>query len=223
MLLFWYFFIQGKDIKKRHILLAFVFENLVRCIFMAWGKDYIAYMLLPNWLTVFLLGMYLHNKQQESTTPMVFILVLAWLCFIAISTYLTNSIGFDHAFPFRNMNSDFSMALPLESLLISTVYIINTLFFFEIARRLPGFTIVTFLARATLITVIVHMPIVLETHTYFYSFFDSKLAARIAFIFVIYFGLAVFSDLLHRFINIKILKRKILAIFHRAVRKIFAS
>ncbi|MDX2441253.1 MAG: acyltransferase family protein [Desulfobacterales bacterium] len=208
MLLFWYFFIQGKDIGKKHLVLAFIFENIVRCLFMAWGKDFIAYMLLPNWLTVFLLGMYLHKKRQLATTPQVFLLILAWLGVIAVWTYLTKSIGFDGAFPFRNMTSDFSMALPVESLLISATYIVNTLFFFEIARRLPGFSIVSFLARATLITVIVHMPIVFGAHAQFYGLFESEMVARITFIFVLYFGIAVFSELLQRFINIKYLSEK---------------
>ena len=208
ILFFWYFFIQGKDIGKRHLLMAFIFENVVRCIFMALDKDFIAYMLLPNWLTIFLLGMYLHKKRQEATTPKVFILILAWLCVITIWTYLTKFIGFDGAFPFRNMTSEFSMALPLESILISATYIINTLFFFEIARRLPGFSLVSFLARATLITVIVHMPIVYGAHAQFYSLFESKMIARLTFIFVLYFGIAIFSEVLQRFIDIKSLREK---------------
>ncbi len=208
MLLFWYFFMQGKSIEKRHLVMAFIFENLVRCVFLAWGKDFIAYMLFPNWLTVFLLGMYLHNKRQKDTTPKVFILIIAWLSFIAIWTYLTKVIGFDGAFPFRNMTSDFSMALPVESVLISGTYIINTLFFFEIARRLPGAALISFLARATLITVIVHMPIVYGMHAWFYSLFESEMIGRLTFIFALYFGIAIFSDILQRFIDIKALGDK---------------
>lgn len=219
MLFFWYFFIQGKDIGKRHLVLAFIFENIVRCIFMAWEKDFIAYMLLPNWLTIFLLGMYLHKKHQEATTPKVFVLILAWLSVITIWTYLSKIIGFDGDFPFRNMTSDFSLALPLESLLISATYIINTLFFFEIARRLPGFSIVSFLARATLITVIIHMPIIFETHKYFYSLFESEMTARLTFIFVLYFGIAIFSEILYKLIDIKAISEKFWLSFTRILIK----
>ncbi|MCK5667132.1 MAG: hypothetical protein KAI17_26780, partial [Thiotrichaceae bacterium] len=148
------------------------------------------------------------KKRQEATTPMVFVLIFAWLCVITIWTYLTKFIGFDGCVPFRNMTSEFSMALPLESILISATYIINTLFFFEIARRLPGFSLVSFLARATLITVIVHMPIVYGAHAQFYSLFESKMIARLTFIFVLYFGIAIFSEVLQRFIDIKSLREK---------------
>jgi hypothetical protein len=176
---------------------------------MAWNKDIIAYMLLPNWLTIFVLGMYLHNQRQQATTPFVFVIILAWLCVIAVWMDLTKDIGFDHVFPFRNMTSDFPMALAVESLLISAVYIVHTLFFFEIARRLPGSPVVSFFARATLITVIFHMPIIYTTHKWFYSFFESNMTARLVYIFVIYIGLAVVSDILQRYIDIKSISEKI--------------
>lgn len=208
MLLFWYFFIQGKDIGKKHLVLAFVFENIVRCIFMAWQKDFIAYMLLPNWLTIFLLGMYLHKQRQRATTPVVLVIFLAWLCVIAVWMHLTKTIGFDHLFPFRNMTSDLPVALAIESLMISAVYIIHTLFFFEIARRLPGSPIVSFFARATLITVIFHMPIIYATHKQFYTLFESDMTARLVYIFIIYIGIAVVSDILQRYIDIKSISGK---------------
>jgi len=223
ILFFWYFFLQGKDIGKRHLVMAFVFENIIRCIFMAWQKDFIAYMLLPNWLTIFLLGMYLHKKQQVVTTPKVFVLIFIWLCVIAIWTYLTKIIGFDGAFPFRNMTSGFPFALPVESLLVSATYIINTLFFFEIARRLPGFALVSFLARATLITVIVHMPIVYGAHARFYSLFESEMVARLTFIFVLYFGIAIFSEVLQRFINIKSISDKSWIFFNKVFTSVKTS
>lgn len=217
MLLFWYFFMQGKTIEKKHLVIAFIFENLVRCIFLAWDKDFIAYMLFPNWLTVFLLGMYLHKKRQKDTTPKVLIFIIAWLSFTAIWTYLTRLIGFDGAFPFRNMTSDFPMALLIESVLVSATYIINTLFFFEIARRLPGCSLISFLARATLITVIVHMPIVYGMHAWFYSLFESEMVGRLTFIFALYFGIAIFSDILQRFIDIKALGNKYWLLLDRAI------
>jgi hypothetical protein len=220
MLLFWYFFLQGKTISIRHLALAFVVENVVRCIFMAWQQYYIAYMILPNWLTVFLLGMYLHEKRQEPTTPFVFILIFAWAGVFIFSTSVANVIGFDGAFPFRNMTSDFSLSVPFESLLISATYIVHTLLFFEIARRLPGHNVISFFARATLITVIIHMPIILETHRYFYKFFASDDVARIVFIFVIYIGTAVISEIIHKSLDIKSMGNKAWDIIERLTKAV---
>ena len=220
ILLFWYFFMQGKPISKRHLVLAFIVENGVRSLFMAWEQDYIAYMLLPNWLTVFLLGMYLHQKQQEPTSPFVFMLITAWVGVFIFSTSVANVIGFDDAFPFRNMTSDFSLSLPLESLLISATYIVHTLLFFEIARRLPGHSIISFFARATLITVIIHIPIIFETAQYFYTLFESKDVARIVFIFVIYIGTAVVSEIIQKFVDIKSIGNKTWNIMERITKTV---
>ena len=182
---------------------------------MAWEQDYIAYMLLPNWLTVFLLGMYLHKKQQEPTGPSVFILIIAWMGVFIFSTSVANVIGFDDTFPFRNMTSDFSLSIPFESLLISVTYIVHTLFFFEIARRLPGHSVISFFARATLITVIIHIPIIFETAQYFYKLFNSVEVARIVFIFVIFIGTAVISEIISKFVDLKVIGDKVWAILER--------
>ena len=209
ILLFWYFVMQGRTIRKRDLVIAFVVENTVRSIFMALEQDFVAYMMLPNWLTVFMLGMYLHRKQQEPTSPLVLLLVVAWIGVFALSTSAGNAIGFDDAFPFRNMTSDFSLHTPVESLLISMTYIVHTLLFFEVARRLPGHPVITFFARATLITVIIHIPIIFETARYFYQLFDSKDVARIVFIFVIFIGTAVISEMLTKVVDIKSLCNKV--------------
>jgi len=208
ILLFWYFFMQGKTVTKWHLVLAFVVENVVRCIFMSMGQDYIAYMLLPNWLTVFLLGMYLHEKRQQPTTPFVLLLIIAWISVFVLSTSAANAIGFDDEFPFRNMTSDFVWHTPVESLLISMTYIVHTLLFFEVARRLPGHSVISFFARATLITVIIHIPIIFETAQYFYAFFESKDEARIVFIFVVFIGTALISEMIQRCVDIKSIGNK---------------
>jgi hypothetical protein len=220
ILLFWYFFLQGKTIGKRHLALAFIVENVARCIFMAWEQDFIAYMMLPNWLTVFLLGMYLHQKQQKATSPFVVVLIIAWIGVVILSTSVANVIGFDDAFPFRNMTSGFSPSIPVESLLISATYIVHTLLFFEIARRLPSHSIISFFSRATLITVIIHMPIVFETHRYFYKLFASDDVARIVYIFVIYIGSAVVSEIIHKLVDIKAVANKTWNIMERITQTV---
>jgi len=220
ILLFWYFFLQGKAIRKRHLAVAFIIENVVRCIFMAWDQDFIAYMMLPNWLTVFLLGMYLHKKRQEPTSSFVFVLIIAWVGVFVFSTGVANVIGFDGAFPFREMTSDFSLSVPFESLLISATYIVHTLLFFEIARRLPGHGVISFFARATLITVIIHMPIILETHKYFYKLFASNDTARIVFVFVIFIGTALISEIIQRNVDIKSVANKTWNIIERITKSV---
>ena len=220
MLLFWYFFFAGKRVTLRHIAIAFILENIIRSIFLYWGRDFTAYMILPNWLSVFLLGMYLHDRKQTDTSiaGVTYILILGVV--ITTWTLIAKNMGFDGSFPFRHLPYDQSWLLPIESLLVSATYIIYTLLFFEASRRLPGNRVIVFFAQATLITVIVHMPIIYETHKLFYSFFDDKMTARIIYIVVIYVGLAFFSWVLHRMINLQVLRERFWNIFQKNLLKI---
>jgi hypothetical protein len=164
--------------------------------------------------------MYLHQKQQEPTSPFVYILIIAWVGVLIFSTSVANVIGFDGAFPFRNMTSVFSLSIPVESLLISTTYIVHTLLFFEIARRLPGHSTISFFARGTLITVIIHMPIIHETHKHFYKLFASDDVARIVFIFVIFIGTALMSEIINKFVDIKSIGNKTWNIMERITKTV---
>jgi hypothetical protein len=208
ILIFWYFFLRGKQVTIGHLLAAFIFENIVRCIFIAMGKDFIAYMLLPNWLTSFMLGMYLHDKRQLPSSPFVIVLLAAWIFVFIMQTWIGNLIGFTGTFPFRHMDVHNTFSVPIESLMISATYIIHTLIFFEIARRLPGSSIVTFMAKATLITVIIHMPIIYAAHSYFYNMIEDPIIARLVFALTLFIGTAIISWLILRAVNVKALSER---------------
>jgi len=108
------------------------------------------------------------------------------------------------------MTNGFILALPVESLLISATYIAHTLIFFEIARRLPGHSIISFLARATLITVIIHMPIIFGTAQFFFGLFppEMELVARITYITLLYVVLAFVSEFISRIVDLKYFTNK---------------
>jgi hypothetical protein len=219
MLLFWYFFFAGKTVTLRHIIIAFLFENIIRIALLYWGRDFTAYMILPNWLSVFLLGMYLHDRKQVDTSiaGVAYLVILGVV--ITAWTMIATPMGFDGAFPFRNLPYDQIWRFPVESLLASVTYILYTLLFFEAVRRLPGNRATRFFAEATLITVIIHMPIIYETHKFFYGFFDDKMTARIVFIIVIYIGCAYFAWILNRMINLKVLRERCWHIFEKQLLK----
>ena len=219
MLLFWYFFFAGKTVTPRHIVIAFLIENLIRSLILYWGRDFTGYMILPNWISVFLLGMYLHDRKQTDAKLTGFVYILALGVVVTVWTLIANTMGFDGTFPFRNLPYDQIWRFPVESLLTSVTYIIYTLLFFAAARRLPGNRIIVFFAEATLITVILHMPIIYETHKFFYSFFADPMTARIVYIFVIYIGLAVIARILNRMINLKMLRDRAWYIFETYLRK----
>jgi len=210
LLLFWYFFLQNKSITIKHLLLALIVENIFRMTFIALGQNTTAYMILPNWLTIFLLGVYLHQQQDKIETNLrtVYLLIIGWVILLLIWQQAANAIGFSGGFPFRQFNNSGLFSLPILSILISLVYLINTLLFFEIARRLPGHWLISFFSRNTLIIFIAHIPVIFELSGYFYSLFETKWIARIAWIIFLYVGLALISELIQKFINIKSLRER---------------
>ena len=81
-------------------------------------------------------------------------------------------------------------------------------------------SVISFFARATLITVIIHIPIIFETAQYFYKLFASVDVARIVFIFVIYIGTAVVSEIINKFVDRKSIGNKAWNIMERITKTV---
>lgn len=209
LLLFWCFFLQGRNIKLVHLLIAFVAENIIRCVLISSGKDFTAYMILPNWITIFLLGSYLRHKRDLSFHPKILLIVAGWIGVMALWPGLMAPFGFGGEFPFRSSVIKDAWSLPLQSVLISFIYITGTLLFFTIVRHLPSSSVVSFFSRNTLITFIAHMPIVFELSRYFYSMFDSEFIQRVVWILVLYIGLGIISEIIQKTTNTRKLRTEI--------------
>jgi len=223
ILLFWLFFMQGKEIYIRHILVALVVEVCIRCFIIYLGKDFIAYMLLPNWLTVFLLGAYLHNKKDSFWQPKTTVILFIWLIAIAFWSSPINGLSFDGSFPFRALNVDVLWTLPLRSLLISCIYLISTIVVFELFRCLPKLNIISFFARNSLITFIIHMPLIYAFSADVYHLFDSTWAGKWTLIAIIYIGLAIVSEFIQKYVNIKKYQRKTWDFTNKLYNRLFNS
>lgn len=209
LLLFWAVFLNGKTIRKRHVLLALACEIFVRSILMASGKAFVAYMLLPNWLSVFLLGFFLAKKGDDANTSKLFYLVPLWLVFFALWAVITNHIGFDNAFPFRKMIGDIPFSPVLRSILVSLVYCTHTMLFFAIARHLPPFRLTSFFARNTLVIFIVHMPVIYGFSPFIYSLFESTFSKKLVLILILYVGIALVSEMIKRIVGITAIREKV--------------
>ncbi len=203
ILLFWLFFSKGRAIGVKQLIIAFVFENTIRCIFLYLNKDFIAYMLLPNWLTVFLLGSYMAQQQDRGWTKNTTLLLAVWLVVMALWANAQHIIPFDEAFPFRDFVNNPLWTLPFRSLFISVIYLFNTYVFFQVARSLPLIKPVGFFARNTIIIFIAHMPIIFNFANDFYSLFSSRTLGNWALIAAIFVGLALVSEVAQKLINVK--------------------
>lgn len=220
LLLFWVFMLKGKKIQFKHLIVAMACEIVVRGLIMTSGKAFIAYMLLPNWLTIFLLGMFFSGQQDSNDSGKLFIYLPLWFGVFGGWAFVGNSIGFDTSFPFRNVLTDFPLATFFRSALISIIYVVHTLIFFAIARRLPPSPLVSFFARNTLIIFIGHMPIIYECSSFIYSFFETTLMKKSILIFLVYVGLAIFSELLHKVIDMKQMREQVWGALEGQIRKL---
>lgn len=209
LLLFWAFFLRGKNIGIRLLIILLFCEICIRSLIVASGKEYVAYMLLPNWGTVFLLGWLSAGKRDSAKTSPLCFLIPLWLVTFALSAYVTNFLGFDASFPFRKITADFPFSTVAQSVLISLVYSAHTLLFFAIARHLPPLPLVTFFSRNTLIIFIAHMPAIYGGSPFIYSLFESTFLKKTILILLVYVGLAVVSEVIGKLINVKDLKEQV--------------
>jgi len=219
LLLFWFFFLKGKEIAKKEIVIAFVFENIVRSTLLYCDQNMVAYMLLPNWLVVFLCGRYFYKKCDSKWSPKTSLLVIGWVLLLVFWSSSFNTLSFGKSFPFRELFFDTIWELPLRSLFISTVYLMSTLMVFEIARCLPLFRVVSFFARNTLIIFIVHMPIIYSISHYVYGLSDIIWLRKMVLILILYIGIAIASELIQKFVNLKFLRDESWCVLQKIILK----
>jgi len=223
LVLFWFFFIRGREIRKRHLVAAFLVENILRSLVIAMDQNTVAYMMLPNWLTIFLLGGYLHKKRDAGWNPKVLLLVIAWGVVLAFWSSSFNSLPFEKAFPFLELSFGNYWETPFQSLLISIIYIANTLVIMEIVRYLPRLRIVSFFARNTLIIFIMHMPIIHAFSIYIYELLDVISLRRLIWVFILYVGIAIASEIIQKFINMKLLCNKSWGILQKMMPRLLSE
>ena len=215
VLLFWFFCIRGRQITRSHLLIALVAEILIRAALLYINKDFIAYMLLPNWLTVFLLGTYLYQQKDTAWNSKAIALIVAWCALMALWASPVNTIINTESFPFRQLLGNEDWTQLVRSALISVIYLGNTYIFFQIFRRLPKSKIIEFFARNSLITFIIHMPLILTFHQDLYVYFDSEWSKKLSLIIVIFVGCAVISEIMQKWINVAYFQAKSWNIFSK--------
>jgi hypothetical protein len=103
--------------------------------------------------------MYMRDREQEAKYTTLPLYVLGLTILLIAWTIGMRQFALDEAFPFRNfVGMAGTSVLVLRSACITFLYVAYTWLVFEITRRLPGYAIVTFFARHTLLIFLAHMP-----------------------------------------------------------------
>lgn len=199
ILLFWALVLHKVRVRLWMIGVAVVGEILFRAAMLETGALFRTYMMLPNWITVFLLGMYMCDREDEAkrgTLPLYMlgltILLIAW-------TFSLRQVTLDEAFPTRNFVGMAGPAVTLtRSACITFLYVAYTWFIFEITRRLPGYAIVAFFSRHTLLIFIAHMPLLFALQQLLPNLISSYWLRISLSMLILYPGLAIASEMIMR-------------------------
>lgn len=203
LILFWYFFMAHRQITLTHVFIGLVIEIALRAVLVEQDIKFIAYMIVPNWFTPFLLGAYLRRSGDQPWQAKTTLLAVGWVAAIALWAHFNKQLSFEGGFPFLTPTNDSPFNLVLCSAMITCLYTLHTLVAFDILRRLPLPRFIAFLARNTLLTVILHMPLIYGYVDVIYGLIEDPVIKRLVTVAILYLGISLFSELVHRLLPMK--------------------
>ena len=210
ILLLWALLMRKVRVTKPLILLVLFFEITVRSIFIDLDRLFTGYMLISNWLTVFLLGMYMHQQKDNHNNTKALLVILVWAIILFTWASLLNPFNITRSFPFRlPIEHSTLISSVVVSIAISFVYLSNTLFAVKLFSCIPANRIVRFFSRNTIFIFIGHMPLYDVAEPIARLFVQSGWGKRAIIVFIMYVGLAGVSELLHKLIDLNKLKEKL--------------
>jgi fucose 4-O-acetylase-like acetyltransferase len=222
LVLLWWWLAPAR-ISMLWLPLAVAGEVAVRAYFLDIGRPFTGYMMVSNWLTVFLLGYMLGhtlNAQGDASKTTSYptmrggLLLAGWVVLLVIWQKSALPVGFDNSFPTRRSTDD-TTSLLLVSALVSGVYAVNTLLAFAVFRYWRTPALIRFIARNTLLIFILHMPLIYALASRLYPFFESRWQGKLAMIIVIFVVLGLLSEIVNRLVPIKNLRDLVWARVHR--------
>ena len=139
------------------IAASLVTEVLIRAALWTSAGSFVAYMALPNWMTVLLLGLYAGRTEDTQGSARWTTAVAA----VAVAAPLACGLiwPFDAGFPFRALPAAGAWSRLVASAGVSLFYAGATWLAFRATSRLGRSRLVEFLAAQTVIIFVVHMPL----------------------------------------------------------------
>lgn len=161
ILLLWAFLLRGLRVRPWMLAVAAVAEVSIRAMVVESGFRMVAYMIVPNWATVFLMGLHYgqqHDEESSRGGPAAYLtgfvlLIVAWWS-------ISNPFVSERSFPFMRLTVGHPIAdVGVMSVAVTAVYASYTWLTFQVTRRLRASAPVRFFARNTMVIFIAHMPI----------------------------------------------------------------
>jgi hypothetical protein len=218
VLLVWALFLRNRRIGPWLLVAVAAGEVLTRAVLAETAGLFTAYMALPNWATVFLLGLYYGQRPRERPRTGLALSVLG-LCLLAVAWPLFwNRWQVVPSFPFMG----FLIGPPLVNLVVTSasvtaVYLLFTWLVYQVTLRLTAPRVVQFFARNTLIIFIAHMPLYFALEPLLAAWLPGHYWLRVGILFVLCFPvLALLSELVRRLVRPKQLAERVWLALSRA-------
>jgi fucose 4-O-acetylase-like acetyltransferase len=158
-LLLWACFFSRRRLGAGAIAVALAIEIPARIALYDLAGPYVAYMALTNWLAVFIAGLVMGARPTIAVRrPAVSYLAGLAAVLVAVSVGL-GAFNPVPEFPFMILAGGSGLGLVAFSLLVSALYMSATLLVFKATEHAVAPAAVRFLARNSLIIVLVHMPV----------------------------------------------------------------
>jgi fucose 4-O-acetylase-like acetyltransferase len=179
------------------IAASLVAEILIRAALWTSAGVFVAYMALPNWMTVLLLGFYAGRRPDTHTwarwaTPAAAVAVAAPLACGLIWP-------FDATFPFRALPAAGAWSELAASVGVSLFYAGATWLAFRATTRLGPSRAVEFLAAQTVVIFVVHMPLYFWLQPLTGSW--PAWARAVSALLICYVGLALVGAVVYRWVQ----------------------
>lgn len=189
---------------------SLLFEIGLRALLIHVNQVFVAYMLFPNWLTIFLLGIYFKDIKDSPRDSSVFPYVIGWITFTGLWALLLNSIEVGRRFPFQHINiaSDL-ISTCIESIFVSILYMAHCYFFVTVFSRIKANNIVRFFSRNTIIVFIGHMPFYAVAAPIASIFVASGWGKRLIIVLLMYGVLSLISEWLTKVVDIGKLQNRL--------------
>lgn len=209
IIIVWALFLARWRITRTTLVIIITIEIAARACLLKYAGNFVAYMLLTNWMAVFVLGLYFGQRELVVSQPRTRNVVVAGttIAFIVFWIFVTGRIYIADGFPFAIIaSSTETVSLLLTSSAISGLYVTITLLIYRGTLGLPNPGFIQFLARNTLFVFIVHMPLIYTLAPVYYPLVPFKLL-RVPTNLTLFFLIpAVISEILFKWIDLKQLR-----------------
>ena len=216
LVLFWWLLMPKKP-TGIFLLLLQIEELATRAELVEYGRSFTAYMMLSNWLGVFVLG-YLcreygdrrvaaEGKSSAGWLVRSAGLVLLWFALLLVWRLSSRHLAFDGSFPFRL--TELPMGSFWVSALVTVVYLANTSFAFSVFRRVRAPAIVQLISRNTLLIFILHMPLIYALAPKMREMGVDVFERNVILVLLVLFGLSFVSELINRLVPLAQLQGRI--------------